>query len=191
MKRPTSSSGFCVADSPIRRGDRVDLVDDHRLDVREDLARAAGEHEVQRLRRRDEDVGRLAAHRGAVALRRVAGAHADGQVGADAAQRRAQVAVDVVGERLQRRYVDQARVAVGVRLARETVKRPQKRRQRLARSSRRGDQCVLARRDRRPGLLLNRRRPVERRREPVAHAGRELLEDHVSQASPLHGQSVS
>ena len=40
-------------------------------------------------------------------LRRVAGADGDRDLGPDPAQRRAQVAVDVVGERLQRRDVDE------------------------------------------------------------------------------------
>ena len=91
-------------------GHGVDLVDDHRLDAGEDLARLRGQHEVQRLGRRDEDVRRVAAHRRALALRRVAGADTHGEVGADAAQRRAQVALDVVGQRLQRRDVDEARL---------------------------------------------------------------------------------
>ena len=130
MKRPTSSSGFCVADRPIRwtgpsaacveplerdrqvraalgLRDGVDLVDDHRLGAGEDLARLAREHQVQRLGRGDQDVRRVARHVAPVLLRRVAGADADADVGADPAQRRAQVLLDVVGERLQRRDVDE------------------------------------------------------------------------------------
>ncbi len=42
--------------------DGVDLVDDHPLDVGQDVARAGGEHQVQRLRRRDQHVRRLAQH---------------------------------------------------------------------------------------------------------------------------------
>ena len=61
-------------------GDGVDLVDDHRLDAAEHLARARGEDQVQRLGRRDQDVGRLAHHRGALALGRVAGADAHAHV---------------------------------------------------------------------------------------------------------------
>ncbi len=41
-------------------GNGVDLVDDHRLDRAERLSRARGEHQVERLRRRDQDVGRVA-----------------------------------------------------------------------------------------------------------------------------------
>ena len=44
----------------------------------------------------------------ALLLRRVAGAHADAQLGLEARERAAQVALDVVVQRLQRRDVDQA-----------------------------------------------------------------------------------
>ena len=77
-------------------GDGVDLVDDHRLDVREDLVRPRGHHQIERLGRRDQDVRRLAEHRLAVLLRRVAGSEADLDRRADALERRAQVAIDVV-----------------------------------------------------------------------------------------------
>ena len=76
------------------------------------------EDQVQRLGRRDEDVRRVAPHLHPLALRRVAGAQRDLQIGADPAQRRAQVALDVVGERLQRRDVDEARAG------RSTARRP-------------------------------------------------------------------
>ena len=59
------------------RRDGVDLVDDHPLDPAQHLARLRGEDQVQRLGRRDEDVGRLARHRRALGLRRVAGADRD------------------------------------------------------------------------------------------------------------------
>ena len=72
----------------------------------EDLPCPRGHDQVERLGGRDQDVGRLAAHRLALALRRVAGAQADGDLRADSLQRRAQVALDVVGERLERRDVD-------------------------------------------------------------------------------------
>ena len=86
MNRAIASSGRCVADRPIRcggsrvrraqalealqaqrevraalrAGDRVDLVDDHVLDAAEHLARAAGQHQVERLGGGDQDVRRVA-----------------------------------------------------------------------------------------------------------------------------------
>ena len=92
--------------APLGLGDRVDLVDDHRLDRGEDLAGARGEHQVERLGGGDQDVGRRFAHRPALGLAGVAGPQADRDLGADPPQRRPQVALDVVGERLQRRDVD-------------------------------------------------------------------------------------
>ena len=54
-------------------GDRVDLVDDDVLDVPERVAGAAGEHQVQRFGRRDEDVRRAPGDLAAILLGRVAG----------------------------------------------------------------------------------------------------------------------
>ena len=100
------------------RRHRVDLVDDHGLDRREGLARLRGQEQVQRLGRRDEDVRRRARDAGALRGRRVAGAHGHGgdaervapPLGGrrDSGERRAQVALDVDGERLERRDVEHA-----------------------------------------------------------------------------------
>ena len=65
--------------------DRVDLVQDHGLRALEDRARLAREHQVQRLRRRDQDVRRVLDHVPPLLLRRVTGPDRDVQVGADAA----------------------------------------------------------------------------------------------------------
>ncbi len=172
-------------------GDGVDLVDDHRLDAREHRSRLRGEDQVERLRRRDQDVGRVAHHRGALALGGVARADGHGDVvgDADAAQGRAEVALDVVGERLQRRDVDDAgggarrrgcpsgaRPRLNSDLARggsgrgaaETVERPQERGERLARAGGRRQQHVLAARDHGPRLRLGGRWGGEGRLEPRA-----------------------
>ena len=99
-KRATSSSGRCVADRPMRCGgrsqqrleplerqrqvraalgrhQRVDLVDDDRVDRAQRLARVRRQQQVERLRRGDQDVGRLALEPRALGLRRVAGADRD------------------------------------------------------------------------------------------------------------------
>ncbi len=68
---------------------RVDLVDDAPLDSLEHLPCARGEHQVERLRRGDEHVRRLAKHRLAFGLRRVAGANGHAYLAADPLQRRA------------------------------------------------------------------------------------------------------
>ena len=51
--------------APLGGGQGVDLVDDHRLDAAQRLAGRRGEHEVERLGRGDEDVGRVAHEAGA------------------------------------------------------------------------------------------------------------------------------
>ena len=146
----TRSIGFCVADRPMRSSlpplsadsrsserarceprlfgaSGVDLVDDH--GARRCQHRAAGvgaQEDVERLRRRDDDVRRRLAHAVALGGRGVARAHpgADFDVGqalrlqgrADARERRFQVAVDVVRQRLQRRDVDDLRLVPELRL---------------------------------------------------------------------------
>ena len=161
--------------------DGVDLVDDHGLGAGEDLPHLAGEHQVQRLGRGDEDVRRVLGHVPPVLLRGVAGADADAHLGADPAQRRAQVLLDVVGQRLQRRDVHEPGALRGG-LGDQPVQAPQERGQRLARAGGRGDQRVLARRDRGPGQRLGGRRLRERPREPVSDLGCEGV-----QTTPLYG----
>ena len=105
----------------LRAGDRVDLVDDDVLDAAQDLAGLARQEEVQALGGRDEDVGRVAGDLATVLGRGVAGAAGDRDLRgcvaeplrreADAGQRRAQVALDVVGQGLERRDVQDADVA--------------------------------------------------------------------------------
>jgi hypothetical protein len=162
--------------------DCVDLVDDHLLGAIEDPRRLAGEHQVQRLRRGDEDVRRFADHRLALLLRRVAGPDRHLHVGADPAQRCAQVLLDVVAERLQRRDVDEPG-AISGRLGHEAVERPQESGQRLARAGGRADQRVLPGRDRRPGLLLSGRRRREGTLEPLTNLRRERIERHPSEGT--------
>ena len=129
--RPISSSGRWVALRPMRwngllddplealdgqremgaalgAGDRVHLVEDQRLDAPQRLARLRREQQVERLRRRDQDVGRLLHHLPALLGRRVAGADGNPQARLEPCERPAQVALDVVVERLQRRDVEDA-----------------------------------------------------------------------------------
>ena len=61
-------------------GERVDLVDDDRLDTDKGLAGRAREQQEERLRRRDEDVARRACEGPALIGRGVAGADADRDV---------------------------------------------------------------------------------------------------------------
>ena len=88
--------------------DRVHLVEDQGLDAAQRLARLRGEHQVQRLGRRDQDVGRLLQELAPFLLRGVAGANRNPQVRLEACERAAQVALDVVVQRLQRGDVEHA-----------------------------------------------------------------------------------
>ena len=187
-KRPISSSGRCVAERPIRcagsleqrveplqrqrqmraalgAGDGVNLVDDHRLDPAQRLARLRGQHQEQRLGRRDQDVRRLLDQLPPLLLRRVAGADADAEVGLDPGERPAQVPLDVVVERLQRRDVEQAEARSGSAI--ERVDPVQERGERLAGAGRRLDEHVLPRRDCGPPGRLRRRGAGERPLEPA------------------------
>ncbi len=109
-------------------------------------------------------------------LRGVAGAHggADldrrqaflGQRRGNALQRRLQVEVDVVGQRLQRRDVQHPGLvrqlaAVGQALAQQAVDGGEEGGERLARAGGRGDQGMAAIEDLRPGLRLRRRGRTE------------------------------
>ncbi len=112
--------------------------------------------------------------------RRVAGADGDGRRGdgdalrlrdvRDAGQRRAQVALDVDGQRLERRDVEHAAACLWRRrrLEHQAVEAPEERGQRLAAAGRGEDQRRLAARDGRPAELLWFRGRVERAREPLA-----------------------
>ena len=167
---------------------RVDLVDDHGARGRQHrAARLRAQQHVERLRRRDDDVRRaLRAHALALGLRRVAGAHpgADLDVGqpllaqrlADAGQRRLEVALDVVGQRLERRDVDDLGLVLEAALQplpHQRVDRRQEGGERLARAGRRGDQHVAPGLDRRPGLGLRRRGRSEAAGEPRGDRGME------------------
>ena len=166
---------MCAA---LRAGDGVHLVEDQRLDRLQHLAPARGEQEIERLRGRDQDVRVLAEHRGAVALRRVAGANGDAKLGAEPGERPAQVPLDVVVERLQRRDVEQAQPLA--RRFGQPVDPVQEGGERLPGAGRRLDQRVLAARDRGPALLLRGGRRSEGAFEPGSCLRTERVESaHV------------
>ncbi len=165
----------------------MDLVDDHRpRRLQHGAAGFRAEQDVERFRGGDDDMRRAAPCTGALALRRVAGAHpaADldlgqaprAQLRTDPGERRFEVLLDVVGERLKRRDIDDLCLVPELArqpLADQPVDRGEKGGQRLARAGRRRDQHVLARLDRRPRRVLRRRRRREIAREPGGDCGME------------------
>ena len=158
----------------LRPRDGVHLVHDHRLERAQRLARLRGQHQVERLRRRDQDVGRLLDELAPLLLGRVAGADADAELGLEAGERAAQVPLDVVVERLQRRDVEQAEPAAGVAI--ELVDPVEEGGERLAGAGRRLDQDVASGGNGGPALHLRRRRPGERALEPAPRLRRERRE---------------
>ena len=180
--------------------ERVDFVDDDRADGAQDRAALLrGEHQVERFGRGDQDVRRALDDHPARRLWRVAGAHD----GADARHRRApcvsaafgplprelghfaqrllEVALNVVGERLERGDVEDARLVGQLALllaeAHELVDPGQKRRQRLAGAGRRGEQHIAPRANRRPAGKLGVGGRLKARAEPLRHERVEVGED--------------
>ena len=169
--------------------ERVNLVDDDSLDRAQALGGFRGEHQVERLRGGDEDVSGMPAKTRALAGRRVSGAHADGgnayrhirllRHAGDAGQRSAQVALDVRGQRLERRDVDDAAAACGpvfARIEHELVQAGEERGQRFAGARGRQDQGRFAARDRGPALALRRGGRGECRAKPGCRNGMEERE---------------
>ncbi len=168
---------------------RMDLVDDDRPRRRQHFAAGFGtEQDVERLRRGHDDVRRKPAHALALARRRVAGAHPGADLHirqlsplqgfADAGERGFEVALNVVGQRLQRRDVNDLRLvreAAIHSLANQAVDRREKGRERLAGAGRRSDQGMSARLDRRPGLGLRGGRPSKAAVEPLGDGGMEQM----------------
>ncbi len=150
-------------------GDRVDLVEDQRLDAAQALAGRRGEHQVERLGRRDQDVRRRLHELAAVLRRRVPGADADPEARAQTRERAAKVALDVVVERLQRRDVEDPHPRSRRRV--QAVDRVEERRERLPGAGRCLDEDVAAGGDRRPAQLLRGRRPGKRVLEPASGRG--------------------
>ena len=174
--------------APLGGRERVDLVDDHRLDAAQDLAGLRGEHEIQRLGRGDEDVGRGPCDVPAFLRRRVAGAHRHGGGGEgradplgrerDPREWRPQVLLDVDGEGAERRDVEHpAPFRLGRHLGgAEAVDRGEERGEGLARPGGREQEGVVAGRDGRPALRLGAGGRGEAGLEPGPRGRREAAE---------------
>src|SRR3954451_23119628 len=158
----------------LRPGDCVHLVEDQRVDAAQQLPCARGEQQEERLRRRDQDVRRLAEHCRALLLRRVSRADGDPELGLETGERAAQVPLDVVVQRLERRDVEEPEACAGG--LGEAVDSGENRRERLPGTGWRLDQDVAAGRDCRPALLLRRRRRSEVPLEPGTGLGTEELQ---------------
>ena len=148
------------------RSHGVDFVHDNCARGRQHgTARNGAEKDVKRFRRGDEDMGRAAAHALAFAGGRIAGAHpgadldvrepALAELRSNAGKRHLQVALDVVGQCLQRRDIDHLGGVLELpikRLADQPIDSPKESRERLARPGRRGNESVPICPNRRPSL---------------------------------------
>ena len=142
----------------------MDLIDDDDARRLEHLPGALGrEQQVERFRRRHQDVRRRAQHGGAIRLRRVAAPHCGGDLDLrcermDLAARLRQVLVDVGGERLERRNVDDANFvgqpAMLQAFAQQLVDCGEEGGERLARAGRCRDERILATTDSTPAFKL-------------------------------------
>ena len=164
-------------------GHGVNLIDDDAAHAgQHGPSGLGGEQDEQGFRRGDQDVRRSAAHLIPLAGRGIAGAHRCGQrlvenagglqLLRDSRQRRLQVIVNIGGQGLQRgnvKYLDAGAEGAANRAPHQLIDAGQKGGQCLAGARGRGDQHVLAGLDRRPGLLLGRRRCAETRLEPSRH----------------------
>jgi hypothetical protein len=187
---------------------RVDLVDDHGAHRGQHLAAGrAGKQQVEGLGCRHQDMRRPLAHGRALALRSVAGAHLRADLGrmralldqlcGYAGQRRFEIALDVVGERLQGRYVHHPRHILQPpfrTVARQRIDGRQERGQRLSRTGGRGNQRMVATGNRRPGVELRARCTVGKGiGEPRLDGGVKLRERHggtiYMAAIPVHPAS--
>jgi hypothetical protein len=184
--------------APLGGDQRVDLVDDDRLDPPERLPGLGGEHEVERLGRGDEDVRRGAQHLAAHVGGRVARAQPHAGLserlaqalgrGPDARDGRPQVLVDIDGQGAERGDVhDTGALGRPCRplAPHQAVDAPQESGQGLARACRSQDQRVVALGDGGPALALRRRGCGEARLEPGLHGRREQGGHHAP--SPYRG----
>ena len=176
----------------------MDFVDDDRVDGAKGFAGVGREEKVERLRCRDEDVGRLALEPRTFSCRCIAGpnrhygylvpvASRHGAM-ADAGERGPQVALDVDGERFERRNVDDpaALLRRRRRFEHQPIDAPEKCGQRLAAARRCEDQGRVAARDRRPSLHLRRRRSLERGPKPLRHRGMKSVQNVVASHSSFY-----
>ena len=179
----------------LRARDRVHLVEDHRLDGSEELAAPRGEEQEERLGGRDQDVRRLAQHLLPLALRGVARADADRELRAQAGEWAAEVALDVVVQRLERRDVEEPEALARGRV--QPVDADEEGGEGLARAGRRLDEHVAPAPDRRPRELLRRRRAGEGSLEPGPRPARQSRERihpasvALSPGSPATGDRTS
>ena len=160
-----------------RRDQRMQLVEDHVFEILEETLRLAVRQKQRHLlRRRQQDVGRRELLALALGRRRVAGAVLDGDRQSHLGHRAHQVALDIDGERLQRRDIERVDAAKGrsgrnFSASGEFDQRRQEAGERLARAGRCDQQRAFARLGARQQLQLMVARLPALFREPAQEGG--------------------
>ena len=161
----------------------MNLVDDDRLHRPQSLCGLRCQQQVKRLGRGDQDLRWMQREAGALALRRIPGAHADRRLlerqshaprhVRHAHQRRAKVPLHIHGQRLQRRNINNAATPLLFACSlltpvsqHQPVQAPEKCAQGLAGAGRRQDQRALSARNHRPAKPLRCRWRVKDSFEP-------------------------
>lgn len=183
----------------LRPGDGVDLVQDHRLDTGQGVARRRREHQEEGLGGGDQDVRRLGGHRAALGGRGVAGTDADPDLRLglseadgllpDAGERAAQIALHVHRQGLERGHVQHtaALARLGGRGHRgQPVQGGEEGGQGFSGAGRGHHQHVRALGDGTPGTLLRGGGRGEGPAEPAAGRGRERVECGAGHSSIVH-----
>src|SRR5262245_6672867 len=184
--------------SALVAGQGMNFIDDYRLDAAQPLAAFARcQQQIKRLGRRDENVRRVFEHRLPLSLRRVACAdgRADRQLAQpcfgrqrrDFSQRRLQIALNIVAQRLERRDINNFRPLRQLAVepaSKEPIDADQKGSQRLAGTSRSRDQRVFASRYLRPAADLRLSRLAKAVREPLTNKRMEEIERHPFIVAP-------
>ena len=151
-------------------GERMQLVDDDTAEGAEQGRRVGpGEHQRQRFGRRHQHLRRLPALPFALPLRRVAGARLHADIEAHFRDRGFEIAVDIDGQRLQRRDIEG--MQSGARRRRKLSDAGQEAGQRLAAAGRRHQQCRAPGRGRAPHRQLVCIGPPAARPEPAPNNG--------------------
>lgn len=117
-RRPAAQACECEGEqiAALGRRQRVDFVDDHRLQVFEEDARVFGsDKQTELLRRGEKHVRRVRALTLALVRGRVAGAGFEANGKVHLAHRRFEIARDVCGERLERRNVKRVQLVRAAR----------------------------------------------------------------------------
>ena len=192
-------------------GERMELVnDDGPYRTEHPAPRVGSQQQVERLRRRYEDVGWIAPHAGAFVRRCIAATYRRAQldVGSagleeavtDTGKRYLEILVNIVGQRLERRDVEDDGLVGQARLeglADQRVDDGKKRGEGLARTGGRRDERRASVADRRPGGLLRLGRslrellPKPTRDRGVKHLQVHLFHDSRCCRLPYRGLTVS